>query len=409
MNLHVFNPENDLALANFSPHFIPPRSARLMRDDLSVLPVWWAADGDVVWSGMSHCLEDYLNEVGCLIPDVKWCGKDEWLNVEVVCPWGWSPLLKQELLQTGCPDRLLPSETEMAEYRALSGRGCAVSLLSLLRSPENNLSEWRNRLCGRSFYCREESDIVSLVTSYPETILKAPWSGSGKGLRLGRGDYQSPLTGWCRRLLKEQGGVVVEPLYRRRFDFAFEFFADDESVRYTGLSVFFTTHRGTYGGNWVAPEAVKEAWLEHYIPHAMRIALVKELSGRLTDSLVGHYRGNLGVDMMLCDIGLSDGLAVHPCVEINLRRTMGQVAVDLSRWLASGSEARFVIDYEKSDGVLWTDHQKRKQERPLLVHDKLLQDGYIALTPVTPHTHYRARLEVCSKGSSVLFNEISDT
>lgn len=409
MNLHVFNPENDLALANFSSHFIPPQSARLMRDDLSVLPVWWAVDGDVVWSVLPHDLADYLDEVGFLLPDVKWCGKNEWIRADVVCPWGWSPLLIQELLQAGCPDCLLPTGKEMAAYRSLSGRECAVRLLNLLRSQGNSLSEWQNRLCGSSFYCREEAEIVSLVTSYPETILKAPWSGSGKGLRLARGDYQSPLTGWCRRLLKEQGGVVVEPLYHKCFDFAFEFLSDGKSVRYSGLSVFFTTNRGTYGGNWVAPEKVKESWLERYIPHAMRMALVKELSERLTESLAGLYKGYLGVDMMLCDVGSSDGLAVHPCVEINLRRTMGQVAVDLSRWLAPGSEARFVIDFEKPDGALWADHRKRKLDRPLHVYDNLLLDGYVALTPVIPHTHYRARLDVYCSGNVPLFDETSNT
>lgn len=48
MTLHIFNPENDLALACPSPHFIPPASARQMADDLSALPVWWAMRGDAV-------------------------------------------------------------------------------------------------------------------------------------------------------------------------------------------------------------------------------------------------------------------------------------------------------------------------------------------------------------------------
>ena len=41
-----------------------------------------------------------------------------------------------------------------------------------------------------------------------------------------------------------------------------EFYADGTGiVRYTGLSVFLTTARGTYAGNWVASEEDKVRWL----------------------------------------------------------------------------------------------------------------------------------------------------
>lgn len=371
-----------------------------MRNDLSALPAWWAADGDKVWCISSQNMVGYMEDVGLLLPDVEWCGREQWIDSDAVCPWGWSPLLVNELKGIGCPVGLLPSIERLAVYRQLSGRECAVRLLEALRSKDSELAAWKERLCGRSFYCREESEVASLVSAFPETILKAPWSGSGKGLRLGRGDYKPPLSGWCRRQLKEQGGVVVEPLYHRCYDFAFEFYADQTSVHYTGLSVFFTTQRGTYGGNWVASEQVKEAWLEQYIPHEMRMALVKELSYRLTESLAGQYDGCLGVDMMLCDIGSPQGLAVHPCVEINMRRTMGQVSLDLFRWLAPGSEARFCIDYEKTDEALWHDHIEQTKIRPLCTCDGLMVEGYVALTPVTPHTHYRACLDVSRQGKN---------
>ncbi|MDY4966911.1 MAG: hypothetical protein SO094_00910, partial [Prevotella sp.] len=42
----------------------------------------------------------------------------------------------------------------------------------------------------------------------------------------------------------------------------------------------------------------------------------------------GQYVGPFGVDMMI--IKTQSGLKVNPCVEINLRRTMGHVALSLS-------------------------------------------------------------------------------
>ena len=40
--------------------------------------------------------------------------------------------------------------------------------------------------------------------------------------------------------------------------------------------------------------------------------------------------GTLGVDMMILSKPDSQGFSVHPCVEINLRRTMGHVAIAMA-------------------------------------------------------------------------------
>ena len=43
--MFLFNPDNDLALANFSSNYTPPSSALKIAEDLAVLPVWYAPDG----------------------------------------------------------------------------------------------------------------------------------------------------------------------------------------------------------------------------------------------------------------------------------------------------------------------------------------------------------------------------
>ena len=52
----------------------------------------------------------------------------------------------------------------------------------------------------------------------------------------------------------------------------------------------------------------------------------------LATTLSGVYSGPLGLDMMVVANAdnSSDGLLLHPCVELNLRRTMGHVALALS-------------------------------------------------------------------------------
>lgn len=40
--MYLFNPEHDLALANFSPNYTPPASAALMAAELALLPAWYS-------------------------------------------------------------------------------------------------------------------------------------------------------------------------------------------------------------------------------------------------------------------------------------------------------------------------------------------------------------------------------
>lgn len=402
MDLYVFNPENDLALANFGKNFIPPRSALTMRDDLAVLPLWWAGCGDAVLVPSAEAACRFAAGYGGWIPDVQWVSDAAVSGLQAVSPWGWSPLFVNEMRKSGCPDRLLPDDDWLATYRILSGRRQAVDLLEALIRDEAFGRQWRDRLCGRSYYCTSEADIMRCLSAYGDTILKAPWSGSGKGLRLGRGGYVPPLVGWCRRLLEEQGGVVVEPLYDRKFDFAYEYFVEADRVVYKGLSVFATTLRGTYGGNWVAPERVKEKWLSAYVPEDLQAGLRQAQAEWLSRRLCGKYQGWLGIDMMCCVSPQTGGYVVHPCVEINLRRTMGVVSLYLSRYLHPRSQAYFSITYDKRDGALSADHDRQQVAEPLGMEEAKIRKGYLSLTPVYGHTHYRAALHVADHDLSGL-------
>ena len=395
MRWHVFNPENDLALACFSPHFIPPRSARLLAGDLAVLPAWWACSGDAVCVPFPDEARAWASDAGLAVP-LEWADDVAGLGVTEVCPWGWSPLVAGRLRRAGVPPALLPSDADLCRYRDWSHRRHAVALLAWLRGGgARSGREWGERLCGLSAYCTDEAAIVRRLADWPEALLKEPWSGSGKGLRLGHGGYVPPLAGWCRRVLREQGGVVVEPIYNKVYDFAMEFESDGRGrVAYKGLSRFHTTPRGTYAGNLVAAEEAHSGWLLSFVPCAMWQALRDDLVSYLSRWLGTGYRGPLGVDMMLCRVEGRDGLCVHPCVEVNLRRTMGRVAADLARFLAPGAKARFAIDYCAAEGGLQAAHSRALRESPFRMSGERWVAGYFPLSPVAFRTHYRAALWV---------------
>ena len=85
--------------------------------------------------------------------------------------------------------------------------------------------------------------------------------------------------------------------------------------------------------------------------------------------------------------------AWHPCVEINMRRTMGLVALKLTqRLLADQVSGLFQITYQKEEGEAYRSHQEAQEAHPLCVEAGRIVKGYLSLCPVNPKTHYRAYL-----------------
>ena len=81
-NTYIFNPDNDLALANGDANYLPPMSARRMATDLAFLPTWWANDGDSILIPHSEALY-YWSKTSDNSPfstDIKWITDKEALN-----------------------------------------------------------------------------------------------------------------------------------------------------------------------------------------------------------------------------------------------------------------------------------------------------------------------------------------
>jgi len=390
---YIFNPDSDLALANGDANYLPPRSARRMADDLSLLPAWYADEGDAVLIPSSDVIYYWSKTLSnnILRSEIKWITNKESLPSQPLSPWGWNAALVKQMKVRGLGDEHLPSVEEMEALRALSSRRMAVEVLKALMQ---NLSD-THRLIGEAAFCVTEEEIVQQVTSYPTTMLKAPWSSSGKGLRRGQGEYAPPLSGWCARTLAQQGAVVVEPLYRKVKDFAMEFYSagDGAPLTFVGYSRFVTDANGSYEGNLLMADEEIERELSTYVSrealHTVR-AMLQELIG---ERIGADYRGYVGVDMMVCLVKRENqkwDMCLHPCVEINLRMNMGVVAhIFYERYVAKGCRGRFVVDYYPTPEALREAHRQRMEEAPLqLSPEGRVCKGYLPLTPVGRETQY---------------------
>ena len=301
MTLYIFNPENDMALADGKPGYTPPAQIQQMRRELWWLPEWWAEEGDIVWNG-----EDPLS----LPDDTR------------IMPWGWSPVLCHQLKQAGVQASLLPSAEKLEHIRQLSHRQTAVALLQELREQ----LPLDGHLAGESVLCHTKEEVEDAVNSYGEAMLKQSWSSSGRGLR-----KVSPAD-----LLSGERGesVVVERFLHKVCDFALEFWLDGRGgVEYRGLSLFYTNDKGAYLGNWVAPEGQKLQWLTQYVPPQYLVEIRRWWEERLRHF---DYEGPVGIDMMLAREGIC------PCIEVNWRWTMGLVSCLVAE---QGRYGRMVVEY----------------------------------------------------------------
>ena len=315
--LHVFNPEHDIALASNLANFTAPHAGRQLRADMGFLPSIWAKEDDfVLVDNVEHA------EKACKRFRYRSCHRlvevlpDS--NIERISVWGWDKALKATLKRKGVSESLLPTDEQLEHIRQLSHRRTSARLLPLLQMKGT---------VGESFECTKSEEVEMLLQKYGQIVLKAPWSSSGRGLRFLDAE-RTPFaqqSGWFHNLVERQGSVMVEPYYAKEKDFGMEFSADGQGhIHYEGLSLFHTVN-GAYVGNVLATERAKREMLSRYIPDDFVVCIREKIMSCLD---LGDYAGPFGIDMMI--VKSADGFMLHPCVEINLRRTMGHVALSLT-------------------------------------------------------------------------------
>lgn len=384
--LYIFNPEHDLALASGETNYMAPASARQMAAELALLPMWYAEEGSAVLAPSAYNL-DYIKRMQELLGlSVHLMTEPELAserNLDIH-PWGWDIAVRKRLLDLRVEESRLPSVGQLDELRSYSHRSCAVELLSHL--------QLGTYFCGESFFLTLPEAWKSFVESHNTCLLKAPLSGSGKGLNWCKGVYTPSISGWCSRIGNQQGGVIGELIYNKVEDFAMEFYSSGNGrFNFAGYSQFRTSGSGAYEGNLLLSDAAIERNLSEYIPvgeiHKLRNRLEQELSLRFG----GNYDGYLGVDMMICRFPESPVYRIHPCVEINLRMPMGVVARHLyDRYICLTSTGVFQIGYYPSAVAAWSAHEEMAKAYLLKIEQGRIRSGYLPLVPVHKKSNYRA-------------------
>ncbi len=367
---HLFNPEHDLALANGDRHFIAPRNIREMARDLAPL----------------------MNVVGGSL-----------------LPWGWDFTAKARFIQEGIPEEELPTDESLAALRHRSGRATAHHLLSTFRHeyPANTYT-------GESLIAKSIDEIAVYAARHGHILLKAPLSGSGKGLRHINVDASSlkKVEPWATALIHRHGYLTIEPYYNKVQDFAMEFRVTDGQCHFIGYSLFVTDHHGRYDGNRLMSDAKIEELLATYIPREALHETTHRIIAHSTDIIPSEWDTtrfplHFGVDMMIVDNRqqperepdtmtsefriTNSGFALHPCVEINLRMNMGIIAHEVyRRHLAPEAEGLYRIAIFTDNASLRTFSAEQTALHPATYRNRRLIKGYHPLTPIGEDTRHHA-------------------
>lgn len=308
--IYFFNPDNDVALAaDPRARFTPPAAALELRRSGALLPMWWSGEGDEV----------LVESEAALAGAERLRARHGGLTGRAVriasagcaaSPWGWSATSARIMSEAGAAG--VPSAERIERLRAISHRRTSITLARAMGADE--------RIVARE--CRTEREAIEAIDALGgRAMVKQPWSSSGRGVMAADEMSHEKLKAVIGGTIRRQGSIMVEPHLRREADFAALLLSDGQRVEWRGVSVFATDGAGTYCGNIVAPQSELLKRIEPDITEAVAGA-----ERYLTATVAPHYSGWMGVDM-LAYRDERGRLQLDPCVELNLRMTMGVAAM----------------------------------------------------------------------------------
>ena len=313
----IFNPEHDLCLANGDANYVPPASAlSFARKGAGIMNTLY---GD-------HVVAVAAEDVAAVL-----CA-----DCSLVA-WGWNATLVRQLCRHGVPRSLMPSDERLEAIRALSHRRAALAAACFVAEACYTAAPTVAEVCS-------VGKVEACLDDHCRVVLKAPWSGSGRGLRWVDGTLSETDRHWISRIISRQGSVMVEQRRDVVIDFALEYYIGNTNnhdvlrtmqgnrslqdecpqVTFLGYSLF-ETQSGVYRGNRLLSDQAIVDCLSAYIPRQAIWQAKEAVELWLKGNVSPVYSGPLGVDMFV--YRTADGYALNPVVEINVRHTMGHVSI----------------------------------------------------------------------------------
>lgn len=313
----LFYPSHDIALANGVRHFNPPVAALRLQEDLASLSDIW---NEPFKSG----------------------------SIPFPQPWGWD-WDTRKFLHDSYKIKMsqLPTDEELTIIRDLSSRKTTITIIEQMKEAMTDTSY------PTPEYLQNMAEVEAFVERQKDFVLKTPWSSSGRGL-MRSVVPMATIRKHAAATIQKMGGILGEPwIEDKAQDFAMLFFAGSDEVKFIGYSLFDndgTTYRQGY---LLSNKAIEERiGIAPETLHKIRKNYERILTDLFQPLMHKPWQiGYVGIDMMTYRSGAK--LCISPCVEMNLRCTMGVVC------------------------RLW--------------HDKYQEDGIFRISPMEKDGHFKAQ------------------
>lgn len=381
---HIFNPEHDSALAMGSGIYTPKPQIQQFGKDLSALPLWYSDEEDkVILPEITD--QEWLNFVANTIPNIKEkiTSADEYRHSKEskrLMPWG--------IDNTVC---------RLTNTTQIDGEdvGDVIRRTKLFSSREQT-HDALNRLQDAGLYkgfvsekAETIEEIKNINAEFGKIVVKAPWSSSGRGVFF-IDNIDDKEAKRIQKIIDSQGFVMVESFFEKEIDFAIEFENVNDNWQFAGYSIFSTDEHGAYKQNILASDDY------------LKNEICKYADATLLDSIIDFYcdyfqqrkdelKGNnvIGVDMM------AGNGRIHPCVEINVRHTMGIVARKIyDKYIEPGKTGYYAIIRLNNADELKKWNLEQSQAFPSTISNGKISKGFISLTPIEEKTVFEAYIVI---------------
>ena len=403
-NIYLYNPTCEYAIANGKTSWQPNRILQKMESDLSALPLFFAQIDDFVLVDKIPSLEFIasLKQIGIETPNfilkTEAIQNQQFINFQKnkLLPWGWSPAMHKFLspLKESCSVEFQQSPviSWKPEHREITSRKFAAGILNQLIT--TNHTDFILPIEFSPKICYTKNDIENAIKQWGNIMIKAPWSSSGRGLQtITKTPVHPKVWEKIMGIIKEQGYTLVEPFLNKVLDLALQFELKKGKIEFLGISNFCTNKNGQYEGNHLngLPGDVEERLLE-FTDFAVREIRQSLINAIETSEMAIYYEGVFGVDTLIY-ADANNLLKINPCLEINVRYTMGLLSLLLEKLINQNKKAVYRT-YYKPGTSFYVFTKEMEMKYPLKISDNKIDSGFFALTEAVEDSIFGAYLLV---------------
>lgn len=259
-------------------------------------------------------------------------------------PWGMSPRSSKRATTFGIDSRWNDAMAE-AYRKSLAARLAAAGRAEVA---DERLLDARDEPTVVQSLEDIETALTAHLARHDTVVLKADFKTAGRRTRRVGGGLGGDDRAWCCEVLARDGAIVVEPWLDRVIDLSTHLTITDSGVRFDGVVRFETDPRGAFLGAWVSPShRGLPSELARFIAGDGKVAPLSTLLRAFAEAAARKvadlgFTGTVATDALICR-DLNGELRLRPLVELNPRRTMGRIALDLSKRVARNVPAYWAV------------------------------------------------------------------